>query len=110
VNHIQCSHKTRKGKPCPFHADRTYEGLPVCHVHDPNGLAAQNRHKPQGPRKPPKARPPVAPANAPTTRPEASTPPASALQTELAAIGKAQRMMAQRLEEIERRLNAMYGH
>lgn len=35
--HKQCSRLTAKHQPCGNNADRTYEGKPVCHVHDPNG-------------------------------------------------------------------------
>jgi len=40
---LQCSKKTKKGFPCPINADRFFEGRPVCHVHDPNGIAAMNQ-------------------------------------------------------------------
>lgn len=108
MKHIQCSCLTRKKAPCPFNADRVFEGKPVCHVHDPNGTAAKNRYKSQTPTKPSSARAPFTPTQSVEYTPGASTPPLSALQAELAAIGKAQTMMAQRLEAIERRLDAMH--
>lgn len=34
----QCSTPTKKGRPCPFNADRVVSGAWFCHVHDPDGL------------------------------------------------------------------------
>lgn len=38
-----CSWVTRRGDPCPWPGDRIFNGQPVCHIHDPNGRAQQNR-------------------------------------------------------------------
>lgn len=36
--HAQCQTTTKKGKPCPHHADRLDKsGEPKCHIHDPEG-------------------------------------------------------------------------
>lgn len=40
---MPCCYLTAKGKPCPIEPDRLIDGQWVCHVHDPNGLAAKNR-------------------------------------------------------------------
>lgn len=33
----RCQCPTRAGDACPIEADREWQGLAVCHVHDPNG-------------------------------------------------------------------------
>lgn len=37
IEHRQCCAGTRKGKPCPNHADRAHDSRWYCHVHDPEG-------------------------------------------------------------------------
>lgn len=32
----RCAIPAAKGGPCPKFADRDFEGVPVCHVHDPD--------------------------------------------------------------------------
>jgi len=37
-----CCKNTKKGHPCPHHADRCRDGVWYCHVHDPGGVFREN--------------------------------------------------------------------
>jgi hypothetical protein len=41
--HQQCSCLTKKKRPCQFFADRLRNGVPYCHIHDPDGTFQQQQ-------------------------------------------------------------------
>ena len=93
---MQCSRLTRKGFPCPIHADRVYEGHPVCHVHDPAGLAAENRNKSGKPQK-----------EGQILLQTGDLPKKHHESPDLVAVARATKALAERLESLESRLSAI---
>lgn len=47
MNARVCEMRTRRGHPCRTDADREYDGVAVCHIHDPYGIFARQHPKTQ---------------------------------------------------------------